>query len=190
MQTPTHTLLALAVLARPEQRGRNRAVLIGSLIPDAFIYAAWLWLTFVSGEPQSRIWNEIYFDAPLQLIGAIFNSAPLYLLLAGAGFLFRRHIAGKLVLAVSLAALIHLAADMPVHAEDAHRHFWPVSNWRFYSPLSYWDGAHHARWASMFEAVMALGCIAVLWQRFPLKWARSVLTLFAVLYAALFIIGL
>ena len=184
MQTQTHTLLALAALARRESPRRNLAVAAGSLVPDLFIYLAWPWLTFVRGESQERIWREIYFDAPMQAWGALLNSAPLYAALALAGWLMRGRVLGVLLLVFSLAALIHVATDLPVHAEDAHRHFWPLTDWRFHSPVSYWNPAYHARWVGSVESVLGLGLCAVLWRRFPARWARVMLALLALFYFA------
>jgi len=184
MQTPTHSLLALAFLARKNEPKRNAAILAGSLIPDLFIYVAWPWLTFVRGESQSRIWSEIYFDEPMQSVGAAFNSAPIYIGLAVLGWIFRRQMWGLLLCVFSLAALIHIATDLPVHAEDAHRHFWPVTDWRFFSPVSYWDPAHHGRWVGALEAVGGLGLCALLWRRFSSRWARAFLILIGLFYAA------
>lgn len=188
MQTQTHSLLALAALAR---RGtlsgghkRNLAILFGSLLPDLFIYIAWPWLTLIRGESQERIWREIYFDAPMQGWGALFNSAPLYALIALIGWLTRKTLAGQLALVLALAALIHIATDLPVHAEDAHRHFWPLTDWRFHSPVSYWNPDYHARWVGSVEALLGLALCAILWRRFPAKWVKILLTLFALFYAA------
>lgn len=116
----------------------------------------------------------------MQLTGAIFNSVPLYLLLAVIGLMLIQKSWGKLLLVFALAALIHIVTDLPVHADDAHKHFWPVSNWRFYSPFSYWDGDHHARYVSLVELGLALGAVLLLWRRFKAKWMRIVLGLCAV----------
>ena len=184
MHTPTHTLLALAALARRNTPRRNLAILAGSLLPDLFIYLAWPWLTFVRGESQTRIWEDIYFDAPMQAWGALFNSAPLYAGVALGGWLARTTLAGRLALLFALAALIHIATDLPVHAEDAHRHVWPLTDWRFHSPLSYWNSAHHARWVGSAESLLGLGLCAVLWKRFSALWVHVVLAILAALYLA------
>jgi len=184
VQTPTHTLLAFAALSKSGDNKRNWVIFAGSLIPDALIYVCWVWLTFVKQEPQSRIWNEIYFDTPMQLTGAIFNSVPIYLFLAVVAIILMRGTWGKLLLVFALAALIHIATDLPVHADDAHRHFWPLTDWRFYSPFSYWDGDHHAGIVSLVELALALGAIIVLWRRFRTKWPRIILGL-----CALYMIG-
>lgn len=190
MQTPTHTLLSLAVLGKRGEPSRNIAVLAGSLIPDAFIYVAWLWLTFVQGEPQGRIWNEIYFDAPMQAVGALFNSVPIYVAIAGLGFALKRHAIGQLALLFALSALIHIAGDFPLHADDAHRHFWPVTDWRFFSPISYWDTAHHAGIFRLVEAALGIGLCTLLWWRFPSRLPRIFLGIFGLLYALMLAYGL
>ena len=182
MQSPTHSLIALAILAKRENPKQNWAILLGSIVPDAFIYVCWVWLTFIKGHSQSEIWRDIYFNDPMQLTGAIFNSAPIYIGLALLGFWQRKKTWGKLLLFFALAALIHLAMDLPVHADDAHRHFWPLSNWRYYSPLSYWDNDHNAQWVGLVEAIIASIAIFVLWRRFPKVWVRVVLGLFTLFY--------
>jgi len=73
---------------------------------------------------------------------------------------------------------------LPVHAEDAYRHFWPLTDWRFFSPLSYWDVNHHARWVGTVEVILAIGCIAWLWRKHPARWVRIALSLLALFYAA------
>ena len=188
MQTQTHTLLALVALARRESPRHNLAIISGSLVPDIFIYIAWPWLTFVRGESQERIWREIYFDGPMQAWGALFNSAPLYAALAALAWWQRGRIWGHLLLVFSLAALLHIATDLPVHAEDAHRHFWPLTDWRFHSPISYWNPAYHGRLVGMLEAMLGIGLCAVLWRRFIARWVRIALALCVLFY--LTILGL
>ena len=137
------------------------------------------------GESQSRIWGEIYFDDPMQLWGAVFNSAPTYVFIGIVGFFARGKFWGQCVMVAAIAALIHIAGDLPVHADDAHRHFWPLSDWRFFSPVSYWDRAYHARWVSLFEAGVGCVCILILRRRFPARWVKIVLSLLAVLYVVM-----
>ena len=181
--TQTHSLLALAALGRRDAPRRNLAALAGSLLPDAFIYVVWPWLTFVRGESQERIWRDIYFDTPMQGWGALFNSAPLYAVLAAAGWVMRESALGTLLFVFSLAALLHIATDLPVHAEDAHRHFWPLTDWRFHSPVSYWNPAYGAKWVGTLEAVLGMGlCARLLW-RYHLHWTRIALWLLLAGYA-------
>lgn len=193
MQTQTHVLLALALLTKNNAPKRNRAVLVGALIPDAFIYIAWAIYT-LSGNSQTHIWDVLYFQNPTQFWDALFNSIPVFAGVAGLGYVLMRlsdkyKTAGQCVLVFGLAALIHIATDFPVHASDAHRHFWPLSDWRFYSPFSYWEGAHHARVVNIGESLLGFAVCAVLWRRFDAKWVRVILGLLFILYAALLVIA-
>ncbi|MEP3890451.1 MAG: hypothetical protein ABJN69_08275 [Hellea sp.] len=188
MNSPTHTLLALALLSKRGDNKRNWAVLIGSLLPDAAIYLWAPYQRFVNGVSGEQMWRELYFAAPMQNLIAYFNSIPIYGALAILGYVMRAKMWGKLLLFFALAALIHMATDLPVHNHDAYRHFWPFSDWRFISPFSYYERDHHAGWVSLLESVLALVSIAVLWKRFPKLWTKLVLALFALVYFALPII--
>ena len=68
-------------------------------------------------------------------------------------------------LALFSSMLLHVLGDLPVHHDDAHRHFFPFSDWRFASPVSYWDPAHYGRWFSLFELALVLGASLYLWRQ-------------------------
>jgi len=146
VNSPTHTLLALALLSKRGERKRNWAIFLGSIIPDLAIYLWFPYQALIKGESGKRIWDELYFEAPMQNAVALFNSIPIYAALAVIGFIARGKLWGKCLLVFALAALVHMATDLPVHNHDAYRHFWPISEWRFYSPISYWEADHHAGW--------------------------------------------
>lgn len=182
MNSPTHSLLALALLSKRGQTKRNWAVLLGSLIPDAAIYIWAPYQKFVNGVSGIEMWDKLYFEPPMQNLIAVFNSIPIYGALATLGYMMRAKLWGKLLLFFALAALIHMATDFPVHGHDAYRHFWPLSDWRFHSPISYWETDLHAGWVSLVEALIGLSCIVILWRRFPKLWVKVILGLLAALY--------
>jgi len=185
VNSPTHTLLALALLSKQGDKKHNWVVIFGSIIPDAVI---WLWAPYqslINGVSGETMWRELYFAEPMQNLIAYFNSIPIYGLLAVTGYVGRTKTWGKLTLFFALAALIHMATDLPVHNHDAYRHFWPLSDWRFISPFSYYETEHHAVWVSLIEASIALISIIFLWRRFAKLWVKILLGIFALFYIAL-----
>lgn len=178
MNTPTHLLVGASLFARPDARARNTAVLTGALLPDLAIYVLWAGAR-IAGYGEAAVWSQLY-PAPLwQTLVTIGNSAPLYAALGLAGWA----VGLPWLRVLALAALAHLALDLPVHVGDAHAHFWPLSDWRFRSPVSYWNPQHHGRTVQLAEVGFALGLTLLLWRRFRACWVRTLLVLSLALYA-------
>jgi len=181
MNTPTHAIVALAALSKREDRKRNWWVLAGALIPDIAIFLWAPWQRWGLGRDWGAIWDQHYFEAPMQTLIALFNSVPIYAALLALAWWQRSTRWGTLLLVFCLAALFHIALDMPVHGHDAYRHFWPLSDWRFYSPVSYWESDLHARYVSVIEAVIVIISAVILWRRFPMLWVKIAVSLIALL---------
>ena len=78
MMTQTHSLIAVTLLAKPQRSvGQNLAILFGSFVPDAAIYALFFWSKF-NDIPEQDLWQKIYFSEPMLTFTAIGNSLPLY----------------------------------------------------------------------------------------------------------------
>jgi len=178
----THSLLCLAILGKRGAPKRNWVVAAGSFLPDAAIYLWAPYQRFVNKIDSRTLWNELYFEPPMQNLIAYFNSIPVYAALAVAGYVLRAKLWGQLLMFFALAALLHMATDLPVHNHDAYRHFWPLSDWRYISPFSYYEAAHHSKWVSLIEAFIAMGSIFILWRRFPKLWTHILLGLLAIFY--------
>jgi len=188
VNSPTHSLLALALLSKKGHDKRNWSIFIGSIVPDIAIYIWAPYQRFVNGVSGAEMWDKLYFEPPMQNLIAYFNSIPIYGILAALGYFARTKLWGQLLMVFSFAALIHMATDIPVHGHDAYRHFWPLSDWRFFSPISYYEQDLHGAWVSLIEAFIAIACIIVLWRRFPKLWVKIVLGLLAFLYVVLQVI--
>lgn len=179
MNTPTHLLVSASLFARPDARWRNGATLLGALVPDVAIYVLWGGAR-AAGYSEAAVWSVLYPGALWQTIVTIGNSAPLYATMGVVGAMLRRPLVGLF----ALAALSHLALDLPFHAADAHAHFWPLTDWRFQSPLSYWNPNHHGDIVRLVEIALALGLVAVLWRRFHSRPGRACLCAALALYVA------
>ena len=166
MNTIAHMVIASAALARKDAPKRNWMVIGGAFIPDAsmFVFFAWSRLQGWSGD---ETWNVQYWTEPWQTLGAASNSFVLF----GALLIVAVWRKWNLWTVFAAAALLHIALDFPLHADDAHRHFWPLSDWRFFSPVSYWDPAQNGLIGASIETASALLATGVLWWRFPrLRW--------------------
>ena len=182
MNSPTHSLLALALLAKEGHTKRNWAIFIGSVIPDVAIYIWAPYQKFVNGVSGAEMWGKLYFEPPMQNLIASFNSGPIYMVLTMIGYAARSKLWGMFMMFFGVAALIHMATDLPVHGHDAYKHFWPLSEWRFYSPISYYEADLHGAWVSLVEMLIAFVSIFILWKRFPKLWVKTVLGILAFLY--------
>jgi len=188
MMTQTHLLIASALLTKAGRRKRNFAVLAGALIPDTAIYVLVVYAA-IKQIPQSTLWNETYWSESWQVWVTIGNSAPLYIALLLVSLLVAAPKDGRprwqsLPALFALAALTHLLGDFPLHNDDAHIHFWPLTEWRFHSPISYWDRDHHASLLAPLEMLLGLGLMVALFMRFKALWVRVALSLAMTLYIA------
>jgi len=83
---------------------------------------------------------------------ALFHSIPL----AGIGWLIAYYLGWPSVQILFISMILHSLGDLPVHNDDAHRHFFPFSNYRFISPFSYWDRNHYGSIVSLVEMLLVL----------------------------------
>ncbi len=164
-------LTAAALLTKPGDQRRNWAVLAGALLPDLSIFVLVGWARLVENQPHRQIWRETYWQEPWQTLSAISNSYIIWGLFAALAW----WLDWRIWTFLAAAMLVHMCLDLPFHASDAHKHFWPLTDWRFHSPLSYWDDHHHSRWVGMLELGLVLASMIVLWQRFDSRLVRGFL---------------
>ena len=203
MNTQTHLLISAFLFAQPDRPKRNLAVLLGAVLPDLSIYLLVIWAKIWS-VPEREIWGDLYWREPWQSLGAISNSIPVYLagLLICLFFLIGKRGSGReggrdtgqladargaelISVACTFlfaSCLVHILFDFPVHTDDAHRHFWPLSDWKFHSPISYWNGNHFGNQVQVVEFVAAMVMIVVLYRRFRSKSVHVVLLLAGLAY--------
>ena len=162
MNTPAHLIIGAAAFGKPDHARVTAAALFGAFAPDLSLYLMGGVALFVLGLSPQVVFEELYFSDAWQQVFAIDNSFVLWGL-ALALALWQRSVWG---VALTGAALLHIALDFPLHAEDARMHFWPLSDWKFISPVSYWDSANGAQVVGVIELALVLGLTAVLLWRY------------------------
>lgn len=182
MTTPAHAALSLIVLGRSERNALP--VALGAVAPDVPMLVFYFWERLVRGVSEGRIWSERYFDPGWQVVFDIPSSIPLLgialcILLVLIG---RRSTVGHIPSAGVAAAprpakltasalfvasmIVHALGDLPLHREDAHRHFFPFSDWRFTSPVSYWEPDHYGGYVAVAEIVLVLAVSVFLFRAY------------------------
>ena len=190
MHTQTHVIMGAALFGRAIPR-RARIAALGGLLPDLPMLLMVLVLKLI-GIPAPIIFGVLYWQEWWQVTNAIAHNVWLWggLLVAALIWHERRNTTAQgmdrasLLAAFSASGLLHLAIDFLCHREDAHMSFWPVSRWKFISPVSYYDPAHYGQYVSLFEAAMGLTLAALVFSRFRNRWTRIALALAMLLYVA------
>lgn len=151
MQTPSHAIVNYALLSgvAPKQVW---PIVIGAMLPDFPMLVLVIWARF-KGIPSSQLWGEVYWQPFWQDFTHYFHSIPIALAIAIVAHYFG--VSWLKYLAISM--VMHSLGDIPLHNNDAHRHFLPFTDWKFISPVSYWDKRHNAVWGALGENLAVLG---------------------------------
>ena len=172
MNTPAHLLLGAACFGRGGQNRVLAAAFVGSMAPDASLYMMGSVALFVLQIPPERVFNELYFSDAWQTVFAIDNSFFVWGALLALALMLR----SAWAIAFAASALLHIAVDFPLHHDDGRPHFWPVSDWVFESPFSYWDRNHGSLWIAPAEFVVAAVALVVLLRARVTIWALCLAT--------------
>lgn len=147
MRTYSHAVLTYAAL-RLLNRTRGEAALaaLGATLPDlpAGLGAARLWTQYRSATREdfdAEVCGRIVFRVPDM-------AAHSFPALLAAILADRKSAAGRAFL---LGWAGHLITDFLTHSSDARPQLWPVSGWRFESPVSYRERERYGRMVTVIE---------------------------------------
>ncbi|MEL6549824.1 MAG: cobalamin biosynthesis protein CobQ [Pseudomonadota bacterium] len=174
MNTPAHLIMGAAAFGKPLEARVTWAALLGATLPDLSLYLLAGWHLLVLGTSPDIVFGQLYFSEAWQRVFAVDNSFVLWGIALGLAVWLRSGWA----IALSGAALLHIAFDFPLHNEDARMHFWPLTDWKFFSPISYWDSASGAQVVGVIELGLVLALTAyLLWRYRSWLWRAGFLLL-------------
>lgn len=164
---------------------------LGGAIPDLPMILIVLALK-LAGVPARTIFGELYWQNWWQVTNAIGHNFWLWSGLIVLSLIMRDRLSSSvrtfdnwtIVSLFAGSALLHTVIDFFCHREDAHMSFWPLTRWKFMSPLSYYDPAHYGLWFSLFEATLGLILAAILFRRFSSVILKCCLALAIAMYVA------
>lgn len=178
MNTPSHSIVNLALLM-PLEPTAALPIFLGSVLPDLPMLLLYGWAKGIQKQSERQIWGETYWQPGWQAFTHGFHSIPL----AIAGALLSHYALESMPLTLlCVSAVLHSLGDLPVHHDDAHRHFLPLTGYRFISPLSYWDRRYHAKWVALGEKLLVVFATVFLLAQFESLWVKGLLVGVNLLY--------
>ncbi len=182
MITPSHLIYSWALAkitaqkpANPAEKHRVTAFILGALLPDIPVYVFFLVCGVMLGYNHNQLWDDMYFNSGWSVAFTLSHSLLLWPLL----YLVAKYKKWFWVQWLSLSALFHIVVDFCVHTEDAYKHFWPLTDWRFISPISYWDSASYGQYVGMGDAILILILLTYLVKKYSQSRLRLIVyTLF------------
>ena len=153
--------------------------MFGAVLPDLPMFAFYGYQKLWADRSEQEIWSSIYFQDNWQLFFDLFNSIPIAIALI---IVFR--VTGlRWGVLLCGSALLHMLCDLPVHHDDGHRHFLPLTQWRFESPVSYWDPNHHGMIFAICELVFSIGACTFVLVKNPSAPMRAIAGTTLAMYA-------
>ncbi len=172
--------MGVAAFGKPEVRNTTLAALAGGFAPDFSLYAMAMVSMWVLGIEPNVVFGQLYYSDAWQQVFAIDNSFVFW----GAGLCVALWAGSKVWTAFAGAGLLHLIFDFPLHTHDARMHFWPITDWKFISPFSYWDGRAHADTIGIFVLALVVVLGLVVFRRYKSWGVRLFASLMVAFEAA------
>lgn len=180
MTTPAHAIFNLLVLRREHRVGRSLIlpIALGAVVPDITMFGFYIYYKWIRHFPESTIWNDLYFRPEWQSGFDSLHSFPL--ICVGMWMAYR--MASRTWGAFFGSMALHSVSDFLLHNNDAHRHFFPLADYRFASPVSYWDPQYFGQIMAPLEALMVIAGSITLARAHPSRGARTLLIAVGALY--------
>lgn len=182
MNTPSHALLNLALLTHVSDQPLMLAIASGAIAPDIPLFIFYAWTKGVQRLPESQIWGEAYYRPFWQGWIDLCHSMPL----AGLAAWGCWQMGWTPATLFFISMILHSLGDLPVHHDDAHQHFWPLSSFRWFSPLSYWDPKHYGRQVAFGEIMLVLGASVYIFAAIENGWGQTLVILVNAFYGLTF----
>jgi len=182
--TPSHIIYSWAVAKASDSKpnkNRTLAIVTGSFLPDVPTYLFFFVHTFILGTAQQTMWDKLYFNSAWSPLITLSHSLLLWPILVLLSMLCKQ----KILLWVSTSATAHAVLDFFVHNDDAYRHFWPLSDWKFTSPVSYWDPVHFGTLFGLIDFVVVILLLSWLHTQYTYKWTLRAIRSLMVLYVVI-----
>ncbi|MDQ3658605.1 MAG: hypothetical protein M3338_02890 [Actinomycetota bacterium] len=177
METYSHAFFTWALAKHGVKTGRAAGIAgaVGATLPDVPSIAGtayYIGMPFLregwSSMDSEAIRDPIYVSGPFGATGVALHSAvpPLALLLLYVFLNLGSRDHRKILLWFLLGWLGHAVADFFSHVDGARPLFWPLSDWEWSSPVSYYDPLYYGNeFFAISHALILLTMAALLVRR-------------------------
>lgn len=172
MGTQSHVVLNIALLSKRNKPFLHYYAFIGAVLPDLPMFIFFAVETFIRKTPQREIWGSRYFMEAWQTFFDLFNAIPLILIVLGIGYYLLN---SEKIVVCAWSMLLHCGFDFITHHDDGHHHFFPLSDFVFESPISYWDRDHYGDIIVPIERLVMLAASVYLFPRLKTRLERGAL---------------
>lgn len=177
MRTFSHALIT-TVLGKSARlkRGGLVAFVLGSVLPDAPVGVLMVLALLENPNMQEAmdIMDRAFYSDPVWI--ALHNT-PHSLVAMGVlsvlGYALRRRRWGRWLLWYAAGSVLHIVIDVATHAGDGPMFLYPLSGYRFESPVSYWDPAYYGRAFTVFEYLLDAVLLVYLFVTYRLSKQRA-----------------
>ena len=187
MITPSHIIYSWALAKKTENisssgdtsrsKSRTLAFLLGALFPDTPTYLFFIVCGLILGYSGQEMWGDMYFNSGWSIPITLTHSFWLWPALIGISTYFSLNF----IRWFSISALFHALVDFLVHTDDAYRHFWPFSDWKFHSPVSYYRQSEYGQYVGVFDSTLVLMLLTYLFTKYQ-GWPRIIIVSVGILY--------
>ena len=153
MVTQSHVVLNIALLSKRDKPFLHFYTFIGAVLPDLPMFIFFIVESLIRKTPQRELWGSRYFAEAWQTFFDLFNAIPLILIVLGIGYYLLN---SEKIVVFAWSMLIHCCFDFMTHHDDGHHHFFPLSDFVFESPISYWDRDHYGSIVAPIERLVML----------------------------------
>lgn len=94
---------------------------------------------------------ELAWENPYVLVAASFMNS---FVVIGVIYLIVRLANLASLLPLVYGWVLHVVLDFFTHNTDAYPAFYPLSSWKFHSPISYWESSHHSQVFSVINLIL------------------------------------
>lgn len=187
MQTYSHFIITAAIKRVVRNREltldpplSGKGFLWGSILPDLplTLIAIVTMLRDIASRNADNGWTQWLFDTAffevtwVKVAHNLFHGPiPIFIYLGIGFFAWKKYGAqwAAFIFWLACGCLLHTLIDIPLHYNDGPLVWFPFNfEYRFFSPVSYWDPAHYGLVAAPVEHVIVLGLLVWLivdWRR-------------------------